>query len=93
MRSQLSKHLPLAISFGLLLFAQRPVLSQTSLGITPSVPTERWVSVGSFGVSLRGGDVISGQVNAIAVPPTDVGRLALAFGGRALGTPTGLCRI
>jgi hypothetical protein len=36
---------------------------------------EEWVSIGPRGMAIKNGDVISGQVNAIAVHPTDANTL------------------
>ena len=41
----------------------------------PSLPAEEWVSIGPFGTPLTNNDVISGQVNAVAVHPRDANTL------------------
>src|SRR5438445_40885 len=60
--------------------AQEP--RQESLIPAPKVPPptifddgEVWVSVGPRGIAISNGDVISGQVNAIAVHPADANTL------------------
>jgi len=58
-------------------FAQQPAPS-SALVLPPTIfdnDGEEWVSVGPRGMSLSNNDVISGQVNAIAVHPTDANTL------------------
>lgn len=50
-------------------------IQQAPLGGTASVLSEEWFSIGSFGMPLTNHDVISGQVNAIAVDPRDANTL------------------
>ncbi|HEU4931660.1 MAG TPA: hypothetical protein VFT48_06245 [Pyrinomonadaceae bacterium] len=57
-------------------FAQAPAGTlQGPLAGTTGVFSEEWFSIGSFGMPLNNLDVISGQVNAIAVHPRDADTL------------------
>ena len=60
-----------------------------ALMLGPTLPAEEWVSIGPFGTPLTNHDVISGQVNAVAVHPRDANTLYIGAseggGGRSAG--------